>query len=114
MPLGGKNSDAMFKASTTLDILHVTADATLTPVDRVVEAVPNGTGDVTVTLPPCEVVGDMLFHIRSNGSAANNIVVADALTNALATLTADNDEVTLWSTGHLWVILTQTIAGVRS
>lgn len=94
--------------ATGLDIHRPIADETLTLANmQHVEAVPNGVGDVNLTLPSPESCPGRWAFIRSNGNAANNIVVTtpDPTPLITMTLTADADNVLLYSTGWLWVLV---------
>lgn len=111
-----RDSENMRDAISSRAITRKTAAATLTMLERHVEAVPPAASTYILTLPSAEAAAGAEFYVRSNGNDTGTVTVQSPeptpVVNAI--LSADADEILVRSTGFRWVIVTQTLAGTRS
>lgn len=97
------------RAGTTLPnekkIVAKSASATLAAYEQVVQATPNNSADITMTLPPVAEMAGKFVSVYSTANASHNVVVQDqddSLGWSDMTLTTAADMVLLYSNGITW------------
>jgi len=108
MNIGGASRDERYASVVPQVISYITEDTTLTVNQRFVRATPNGTADVTLTLPSVEATMGLIYDIESIANAGYDIILNDAVgTQVGDNLTTTDDYITVVSNGLGWRILVE-------